>query len=802
MAINFPTSPNIDDTHSASGKTWKYDGTSWNLVIASTSVGDAGSKGQKGEKADDSPQEYDMWWLAVVSTVTQGGAPYSNEIIGDGLSRTGNFGRVTSAGFAVSGVGMSENNGIFNFPNAGRWSVKADVFGYSRLASQGNSSFNITISYSADGGSNWTGVSESHTFKDGSSNVWPRLGHNGQEYIFEITDTVQQQVRFLISSSSSMQMDYPASSNSIGQNSRFIFHKLEGMIGQKGIGGDKGTTGLTGDKGDQGLQGDQGDAGTKGEKGIQSTVPGSKGDKGEIGADSTVPGAKGDKGAKGEVNDKGQKGETGSTAASASFTNLNVTGISTLGDTGIGHTVGIGSTAYFGDGGLHLQGVLTGRTSGNKIRINSHIIPEANAQYDLGNAEYKIRHLFLSDNSIKFVGQDTAAPQSWTINATSSGASSYTINGTDANGVINNVANATVTVRLGDTLNFNVSANGHPFWIKTAASTGTGNGASGVTNNGAQTGTVSFTPTGSGAVGTYYYICQYHGSMVGTINVGQPATTDITRSLNVDSGNLMFDGKQVLGNVVLDGVDNNDTISWNGTNWVNVPPSGSPGGSTNQLQINNGSGFGGTNLKYSANLDGSLEWTNAGGVSGARISCYHDTISGGDNSIIFYAGGGMLGTLNMRIFNNSVTVYGSLTKGSGSFRIPHPLAGLSTTKDLVHSFIEGPQCDNLYRGKIDLVGGTATVNLDTKSDMTAGTFVALNRDVQCFTTNESGWTAVKGSVSGNTLTITAQDNSCTDTVSWMVIGERQDDTIKSSSLTDATGKLIMEPNQIPLPPTS
>ena len=156
----------------------------------------------------------------------------------------------------------------------------------------------------------------------------------------------------------------------------------------------------------------------------------------------------------------------------------------------------------------------------------------------------------------------------------------------------------------------------------------------------------------------------------------------------------------------------------------------------------------------------------------------------------------------MRIFNNSVTVYGALTKGSGSFRIPHPLPALKDTKDLVHSFIEGPQCDNLYRGKVDLVGGTATVNLDTKSDMTAGTFVALNRDIQCFTTNETGWTAVKGSVSGNILTITAQDNTCTDTISWMVVGERQDDNIKSSMLTDATGKLIMEPNQIPLPPTS
>ena len=143
--------------------------------------------------------------------------------------------------------------------------------------------------------------------------------------------------------------------------------------------------------------------------------------------------------------------------------------------------------------------------------------------------------------------------------------------------------------------------------------------------------------------------------------------------------------------------------------------------------------------------------------------------------------------------SNNLSVTGSVSKGSGSFKIPHPLVGLSTTKDLVHSFIEGPQCDNIYRGKVDLVGGTATVNIDTKAGMSVGTFVALNRDVQCFTTNETGWTNVKGTVSGNTLTITAQDNSCTDTVSWMVVGERQDDIIKSSDLTDNDGNLILEP---------
>ena len=142
----------------------------------------------------------------------------------------------------------------------------------------------------------------------------------------------------------------------------------------------------------------------------------------------------------------------------------------------------------------------------------------------------------------------------------------------------------------------------------------------------------------------------------------------------------------------------------------------------------------------------------------------------------------------------NVRIDGTLSKNAGSFRIPHPLPALNDTKDLSHSFIEGPQCDNIYRGKIDLVGGTATVNLDTKSNMTEGTFVVLNRDVQCYTTNETGWTNVKGSVSGNILTITAQDSNCTDTISWMVVGERQDDSIKSEkcALTDDNGSLIVE----------
>ena len=139
--------------------------------------------------------------------------------------------------------------------------------------------------------------------------------------------------------------------------------------------------------------------------------------------------------------------------------------------------------------------------------------------------------------------------------------------------------------------------------------------------------------------------------------------------------------------------------------------------------------------------------------------------------------------------------FGALSKTSGSFVIDHPLDSKKDTHNLVHSFIEGPQADLIYRGKVDLVGGSATINIDTTIGMTDGTFVALNTGVQCFTSNESGWTAVKGSVSGNVLTITAQENDCTDTISWMVVGERHDPIMKDSNTdwTDADGKVILEP---------
>ena len=140
----------------------------------------------------------------------------------------------------------------------------------------------------------------------------------------------------------------------------------------------------------------------------------------------------------------------------------------------------------------------------------------------------------------------------------------------------------------------------------------------------------------------------------------------------------------------------------------------------------------------------------------------------------------------------NINCTGTLSKGSGSFKIDHPLPNMSNTHNLYHSFIEGPKADLIYRGKVDLINGNASINLDTVSNMTSGTFEALNRNVQCFTSNESDWDAVKGLVSGNILTISCQNASSTANVSWLVIGERKDKHMYDTNWTDDDGFVIPE----------
>ena len=72
------------------------------------------------------------------------------------------------------------------------------------------------------------------------------------------------------------------------------------------------------------------------------------------------------------------------------------------GSLGIGVTSNDISSNLFVNGNVHVSTELTvdGISNINAVNLSGHILPTVNAQYDLGSAEYKIRHLFLSDNSL------------------------------------------------------------------------------------------------------------------------------------------------------------------------------------------------------------------------------------------------------------------------------------------------------------------------------------------------------------------------------------------------------------------
>ena len=111
-----------------------------------------------------------------------------------------------------------------------------------------------------------------------------------------------------------------------------------------------------------------------------------------------------------------------------------------------------------------------------------------------------------------------------TFSVTNSGASHYVLNGSDRVNSFTDANDPTLNITSGDKIIFQLNVSGHPFLIKTAATTGTGNqlqsyqgSGYGVLRNGSVSGDV--TVYTEGLSGTFYYVCQFHGGMQGTINI-------------------------------------------------------------------------------------------------------------------------------------------------------------------------------------------------------------------------------------------------------------------------------------------
>jgi hypothetical protein len=119
------------------------------------------------------------------------------------------------------------------------------------------------------------------------------------------------------------------------------------------------------------------------------------------------------------------------------------------------------------------------------------------------------------------------------------------------------------------------------------------------------------------------------------------------------------------------------------------------------------------------------------------------------------------------IINGDATVFGSLTKGSGSFVIDDPADPVS--KILYHSFIESPQAMNIYDGIATLdKNGAATIQLPDYFDALNGEpeyqFEALDQampNLYLKTEEHDNEFTIAGGVPGGRI-------------SWQVTGVRHD----------------------------
>ncbi len=115
---------------------------------------------------------------------------------------------------------------------------------------------------------------------------------------------------------------------------------------------------------------------------------------------------------------------------------------------------------------------------------------------------------------------------------------------------------------------------------------------------------------------------------------------------------------------------------------------------------------------------------------------------------------------------SDANIVGMLSKGSGSFKIDHPLD--PTNKYLYHSFVESPDMMNVYNGNVlTNENGIATVTLPDY-------FCSLNRDFRYQLTTIGSFSPVmiKEEITDNKFVIASRDAHVK--ISWQVTGIRQD----------------------------
>lgn len=192
----------------------------------------------------------------------------------------------------------------------------------------------------------------------------------------------------------------------------------------------------------------------------------------------------------------------------------------------------------------------------------------------------------------------------------------------------------------------------------------------------------------------------------------------------------------------------------------------SPGGNSTALRGEN-QGTGGLGIGVWGSQEGS-GWGVYGTSNGSGRGVYG--FSSGTGGYGVYAVGNS--GADAGFFLGDVIMTGNLSKGSGTFRIDHPLDPANMY--LSHSFVESPDMKNIYDGVVTLNDdGSATVTMPSYFD-------ALNTEFRYQLTCIGGYAPVYIAEEINDQQFSIAGGSPGLKVSWQITGIRQDPFAKAN----------------------
>ena len=311
---------------------------------------------------------------------------------------------------------------------------------------------------------------------------------------------------------------------------------VTGATGSAGSGGTSGTSGSAGTDGFNGTSGTSGIDGLDGSFGTDGTS-GSSGSSGSSG----LPGANGTSGVDGTIGTSGTSGFDGLNGSSGISPTLTVKDILITEITDLRWLEISGSGVTLTSYGANSASIFFPGAGGGSFSSASYEgwITSSNQIIEAG---------FVLSSSALFTNLSVTQSMVRDWSVVENGNDGYVFTATN-DATLESGEDVDIWVYHGDTIVFNVDTPNHPFYIKSSAVTGTGNQVTGVSNNGATSGIVTYNTSGSVPGTTIFYVSSNSTDLSGPIYI-----RDIQRRTQISNGNLVHTGSlKVDGGLILSG---------------------------------------------------------------------------------------------------------------------------------------------------------------------------------------------------------------------------------------------------------